>query len=399
MYQKSLSQDEALRYEELSKGYFEDFYAGSTPSTCQSSLDFEGRCYSESSLPSCSNPVSPLLPQQQQKSSVDLTTPTDAELDALFNDMLHKDSSLEHSLGFAQHPLMHNVSLGVPLTQSNLTEGMPHMNFGCESQCGVPTVGVVPATPSIPSAAFNGSHFWNNHTEGPLPPYLRTDGINNLTMAVQQMCHSEPVLAEIGAVSTYPANPLHNVASLQVPYIPNNGALYDNFGSRRSLSISNESSIDSSSTSSSTSPRYNSEAENHSPNQSRFYGKLIPNPIEEHEKFYEKNRLSMSCSVLPRRRGRQSKDEQLAMSYRLPASAALISDMSLPELQKMLRSEDLSEDQKALIRKIRRRGKNKVAARTCRQRRGETKGMPPSPQPNAHLATWNEPSRTLYRRQ
>ncbi|CAJ0584852.1 unnamed protein product, partial [Mesorhabditis spiculigera] len=164
-----------------------------------------GKCYTDSSLPSCSNPVSP-LPKE-------LPTPTDAELDALYNDMLHKDSPLE-TLAFAhpgsqqqqqQHslndptttPVMHNVSLGVPLTQANLTDVMPQMNFSCELPCPPALVGAS----AIPSAAFNSSHFWHNHTEGPLPGYLRTEGLNNLTMAVQQMCHNEPVLAEIGAVN------------------------------------------------------------------------------------------------------------------------------------------------------------------------------------------------------
>nr|1SKN_P Chain P, DNA-BINDING DOMAIN OF SKN-1 [Caenorhabditis elegans] len=70
-----------------------------------------------------------------------------------------------------------------------------------------------------------------------------------------------------------------------------------------------------------------------------------------------------------RKRGRQSKDEQLASDNELPVSAFQISEMSLSELQQVLKNESLSEYQRQLIRKIRRRGKNKVAARTCRQRR------------------------------
>ncbi|CAJ0565511.1 unnamed protein product, partial [Mesorhabditis spiculigera] len=136
-------------------------------------LNLPEKCYTDSSLPSCSNPVSP-LPKE-------LPTPTDAELDALYNDMLHKDSPLE-TLAFA-HP--------------GMTDVMPQMNFSCELPCPPALVGAS----AIPSAAFNSSHFWHNHTEGPLPGYLRTEGLNNLTMAVQQMCHNEPVLAEIGAVN------------------------------------------------------------------------------------------------------------------------------------------------------------------------------------------------------
>lgn len=59
---------------------------------------------------------------------------------------------------------------------------------------------------------------------------------------------------------------------------------------------------------------------------------------------------------MPRRRGRQSKDEQLAAANRLPLSAREISEMTLGELHKVLKNEDLTEYQKQLIRKIRRRG-------------------------------------------
>jgi len=43
-------------------------------------------------------------------------------------------------------------------------------------------------------------------------------------------------------------------------------------------------------------------------------------------------------------------------NYPFQVSAADIADMSLPELQKMLRCEDLTDEQKTLIRKIRRTG-------------------------------------------
>jgi hypothetical protein len=76
-----------------------------------------------------------------------------------------------------------------------------------------------------------------------------------------------------------------------------------------------------------------------------------------------------------RRRGRQSKDEQLAHSHRLPVSAATIAAMTLTEFQRLLRTEHLNNAQRALIRKIRRRGKNKLAARTCRQRRDANMAM------------------------
>lgn len=60
----------------------------------------------------------------------------------------------------------------------------------------------------------------------------------------------------------------------------------------------------------------------------------------------------------PRRRGRQSKDEHLASSNNLPITAREIAEMTLSELQKMLKSERLTEQQKMLIKKIRRRGES-----------------------------------------
>ncbi|GMS81335.1 hypothetical protein PENTCL1PPCAC_3510, partial [Pristionchus entomophagus] len=71
-----------------------------------------------------------------------------------------------------------------------------------------------------------------------------------------------------------------------------------------------------------------------------------------------------------RRRGRTSMDEKLAEEHELPVSAAAIADMELEEMRRLLNG--LTETQRELVKKIRRRGKNKMAARLCRQRRGET---------------------------
>ncbi|CAJ0568135.1 unnamed protein product, partial [Mesorhabditis spiculigera] len=110
-----LSAEETARYEELSKSYFEDFYAGAASTAdCLSSLEQE-KCYTDSSLPSCSNPVSP-LPKE-------LPTPTDV-----------------------------------------MTDVMPRpRDFSCELPCPPALVGAS----AIPSAAYNSSHFWHNHTEDP----------------------------------------------------------------------------------------------------------------------------------------------------------------------------------------------------------------------------------------
>ncbi|VDM62506.1 unnamed protein product [Angiostrongylus costaricensis] len=112
---------------------------------------------------------------------------------------------------------------------------------------------------------------------------------------------------------------------------------------------------------------------------SRYFGKLAPRGVDEvvaHPStcgFNNDSIVDDLCSVaaVPRKRGRQSKDEQLAAANRLPLSAREISEMTLGELHKVLKNLNLTEHQKQLIRKIRRRGKNKLAARTCRERRGE----------------------------
>lgn len=61
--------------------------------------------------------------------------------------------------------------------------------------------------------------------------------------------------------------------------------------------------------------------------------------------------------VQQRKRGRQSKDQQLAMDYSLPASAEEFAAMTHMEIQRFMRDPALSNQQKSLIKKIRRRGK------------------------------------------
>ncbi|CAD5215482.1 unnamed protein product [Bursaphelenchus okinawaensis] len=80
--------------------------------------------------------------------------------------------------------------------------------------------------------------------------------------------------------------------------------------------------------------------------------------------------------VIPRsRRGRQSKDEDLARQYSLPVSANELCMMSHVDLQNLLKREDLDEDQKEMMKKLRRRGRNKIAARRCRAKRMTGNGM------------------------
>uniref|UniRef100_A0A1I8APQ3 BZIP domain-containing protein n=1 Tax=Steinernema glaseri TaxID=37863 RepID=A0A1I8APQ3_9BILA len=92
---------------------------------------------------------------------------------------------------------------------------------------------------------------------------------------------------------------------------------------------------------------------------SRFYDKLAP-MLETTD--HNNDRKSQS-------RGRQSVDEQLARMHNLPFTPQEITNWTFKELQSNVRGIDLTDVQKELIRKIRRRGKNKVAARACRKRK------------------------------
>ncbi|KAH7731055.1 Protein SKN-1 c [Aphelenchoides avenae] len=126
---------------------------------------------------------------------------------------------------------------------------------------------------------------------------------------------------------------------------------------------------------------------------SRFYNKLAPEPVHEKDHQYYSNTPSNSrreseCKPVitsysiggtvqtPRRRGRQSKDEQLAAENALPASAEELAAMTHQEIQRLLRDPKLTNAQKALVKKIRRRGRNKVAARKCRERRVNDRHAP-----------------------
>ncbi|KAM9392329.1 endoplasmic reticulum membrane sensor NFE2L1a [Pholidichthys leucotaenia] len=64
-----------------------------------------------------------------------------------------------------------------------------------------------------------------------------------------------------------------------------------------------------------------------------------------------------------------SRDERLAQSLKIPFSNELIVELPVYEFNELLSGYHLSEEQLALIRDIRRRGKNKIAAQNCRKRK------------------------------
>lgn len=64
-----------------------------------------------------------------------------------------------------------------------------------------------------------------------------------------------------------------------------------------------------------------------------------------------------------------SRDEWRAQALKIPFSSELIVNLPVEEFNNLLTNYQLNEDQVTLIRDIRRRGKNKLAAQNCRKRK------------------------------
>ncbi|KAK6315443.1 hypothetical protein J4Q44_G00149720 [Coregonus suidteri] len=68
---------------------------------------------------------------------------------------------------------------------------------------------------------------------------------------------------------------------------------------------------------------------------------------------------------------RLSRDEQRAKALRIPFTVDMIINLPVDDFNEMMSKHQLNEAQLALVRDIRRRGKNKVAAQNCRKRKME----------------------------
>lgn len=68
---------------------------------------------------------------------------------------------------------------------------------------------------------------------------------------------------------------------------------------------------------------------------------------------------------------RLSRDEERARALRIPFAVDLIINLPVDDFNEMMGKHQLNEAQLALVRDIRRRGKNKVAAQNCRKRKME----------------------------
>ncbi|RUS91235.1 hypothetical protein EGW08_001041 [Elysia chlorotica] len=71
----------------------------------------------------------------------------------------------------------------------------------------------------------------------------------------------------------------------------------------------------------------------------------------------------------PSRKGPQSRDHRRALELKVPFTIAEIIESPVETFNEMLNAHKLTEAQLSLIRDIRRRGKNKVAAQNCRKRK------------------------------
>lgn len=68
---------------------------------------------------------------------------------------------------------------------------------------------------------------------------------------------------------------------------------------------------------------------------------------------------------------RLSRDESRAKALKIPLSVDMIINLPVDDFNELMSKHQLSEAQLALVRDIRRRGKNKVAAQNCRKRKME----------------------------
>ncbi|KAJ4933354.1 hypothetical protein JOQ06_030186 [Pogonophryne albipinna] len=68
---------------------------------------------------------------------------------------------------------------------------------------------------------------------------------------------------------------------------------------------------------------------------------------------------------------RLSRDEQRAKALKIPFTVSMIINLPVDDFNELMSKHELNEAQLALVRDIRRRGKNKVAAQNCRKRKME----------------------------
>ncbi|XP_008290245.1 nuclear factor erythroid 2-related factor 1-like [Stegastes partitus] len=105
-----------------------------------------------------------------------------------------------------------------------------------------------------------------------------------------------------------------------------------------------------------------------SPESSPYLGKMPtkhtkPAPHHDTKPYHRSSSRHISMSKM------WSRDERRAQTLKIPFSNELIVNLPVEEFNDLLTNYQLDEEQLALIRDIRRRGKNKIAAQNCRKRK------------------------------
>ncbi|VDL76148.1 unnamed protein product [Nippostrongylus brasiliensis] len=320
-----LSAEESSRFEDLSKVYFEDFYA----------VPYVLRAGSKGQPQQASRSDQLFEFDDDLSNKREVATPTDEDLAELLADVSKEGGQLDRLTcggggsgagaggcgapsDLEPLPLVNNVMSEMSMLQEQRQAAMSAM-----------------LTPPAPATLYNESSMpgvWMQQVEmSPSDIYP-----NNGFMSFQ----NDTAVPVVSTGSQYD-HQYHNGVQQQ-----ETTQMYDPYYSARTTSFSNESLSVCSSSSNAASPHYHSETENYSPHASRYFGKLAPREVED------------TTALYPRTVCGSNGENGL--------STANNNVVSVP-----------------------RRRKNKVAARTCRERRGER-------QRTSHgtEASWNVPTHT-----
>lgn len=110
-------------------------------------------------------------------------------------------------------------------------------------------------------------------------------------------------------------------------------------------------------------------------NHNHTYNLPLGTPFTEHPELPKKQNHKNSKLPPPTSElldKHSNRDERRARAMKIPFSNEKIVNLPVEEFNELLAKHQLSEAQLALVRDIRRRGKNKMAAQNCRKRKLDT---------------------------
>ncbi|XP_060084789.1 endoplasmic reticulum membrane sensor NFE2L1-like isoform X2 [Ylistrum balloti] len=108
---------------------------------------------------------------------------------------------------------------------------------------------------------------------------------------------------------------------------------------------------------------------NFAPTKTNHIGHNHSYPLQPGQAPREYKKYCTSAKKEPRHKGPQCKDSKRIQELQVPLTVEEIVDVPVEEFNELLTQYKLTEPQLQLIRDIRRRGKNKVAAQNCRKRK------------------------------